>query len=778
MKDFRAFSRLLVIELGGSPAGAYCGKLFGDHGAEVVRVGLGPDGPGAAFYDRSTTPAADGSHDAAAVDRLWASADVVIQSNGTGPLDDPRSPTSAGQIVVRITPFPAEGPAADWRSSDLVDGAVSGHLRLSGDPDREPLQGVPDMIPHAAGVTAFIAAVAALIAKVRTGAGQVVEVSHLEVAAALHQFTLCRWTHNGAGLDRMGNRYAGPGSPIGAYRCQDGWIGLALAQQDQVERMLEVTGLIAMLDRPDVESIPQLMTTPGLLDTELVAYLESRPRAETVELFQALRLPCAPVADLDQVVADEHLAARRFWHPDPDDPTPGGIVFPGPPFRMSDHGWSLGPKSRPAGGEDLPAGSQPLGDLAAGPLTGLRVLDMTRVWAGPLATRILADLGAEVLMTEVPWTRAGRNVSRTYVEGTHYFPDDKAGERPWNRNGFHNKYAINKLSTVVDLDDEIGRDLFAELVKTADVLVENYSPRVMPGFGFDEERLHQLNPDLVYVTMPGYGRTGPHADWVAYGPTIDGHVGHTWLTGYRDEGPWKCGIAWPDPIGGLHGAGAALVAVLDGLVEPDRRGQTIEVAQVESAVNMIGQHIVAAQRDGAPRRWGNRRPGRAPQGVYRCRGEDRWIAISVADDLGWQGLCRTLGIDDLIDLDADGRWNLHDELDRRIEARTVKRDDRELMAELQAAGVAAGALSTAADVMVEPALAAVGFFVELDHPDAGRHAWPRFPARLSSTPATMARRAPLMGEHNRYAARELAGYGEAKYQALLASGVLRIEPPM
>ncbi len=777
MTDFRAFSRLLVIELGRSAAGAYCSKLFGDHGAEVVRVGDGPSGPGSDFYDRSVTSVDAGAEGTGATARLLDSADVVIQADGTGPIADPHRPSGPGQVVVRIAPFPASGPAATWRSSDLVDGALSGHLRLSGDPNREPLQGVPDMIPHAAGATAFIAAVAALIAKVRSGAGQVVEVSHLEVAAALHQFTLCRWTHNGADLNRMGNRYAGPGSPIGAYRCRDGWIGLALAQEDQVERMLEVTGLIAMLERPDVESIWHLMTTPGLLDSELVPYLESQPREETVELFQALRLPCAPVAELDQVLADEHLVARRFWHRAPVDGVEEKIAFPGPPFRMSGHRWSLGPKSRPGHGVDLPAGSDPAADLSAGPLAGLRVIDLTRVWAGPLATRILADLGAEVLMTEVPWNRAARDVSPTYVEGTHFFPDDQAGERPWNRNGFHNKYAINKLSAVIDLDKQPGRELLAELVKTADVLVENYSPRVMPGFGFDDESLHRLNPDLVYVTMPGYGRSGPHADWVAYGPTIDGHVGHTSLTGYRDEGPWKCGIAWPDPIGGLHGAAAALVALLDRLVEPGSGGQTIEVAQVESAVHMIGHHLVAAQRDGVPRRWGNRRPGRAPQGVYRCRGRDRWIAISIIDDAAWRGLCRTLGMEDLVELDAGARWDRHDELDRRVEARTVEHDERALMADLQAAGVPAAAVSAAADVMAEPALAAVDFFVELDHPDAGRHPWPRFPARLSATPAAMGRRAPLMGEHNRYAACDLAGYGEAEYRALLAADVLRIEPP-
>ncbi len=327
---------------------------------------------------------------------------------------------------------------------------------------------------------------------------------------------------------------------------------------------------------------------------------------------------------------------------------------------------------------------------------------MTRVWAGPLATRILADLGAEVLMTEVPWTRTGRAVPHSYVEATHFFPDDIGGDRPWNRSGFHNKYAINKLSTVIELDKPEGRELFSSLIPTADVLVENYSPRVMPAFGFDENTLRRLNPDLVYVTMPRYGRTGPHADWVAYGPTLDGHVGHTWLTGYLGEAPWKCGIAWPDPIGGMHGAAAALVGLFDRLSSPAPGGQTAEVAQFDAAVNMIGQHL-----DGDGARWGNRRPGRAPQ----------------------------------------------------------------------SAGVPAGAVLDALDVVHDPQLAAAEFFHELTHPDVGTHRWPRFPGGLSRTLATMRRPAPLMGEHNEYATRTLAGYSDQQYRSLVNQGILRTEPP-
>ncbi|MCP5026366.1 MAG: CoA transferase [Actinomycetia bacterium] len=763
--SYGAFSHLLVVELDGSAAGAYCAKVFADFGAEVVTTAAGPRRP---YYDTSKHRTADD------LDNLTARADVVIQSSGIDPIAAPVAPATPTQIVVRVSPFAATGPYSTWRSTDLVDAAVAGHLRLSGAPDREPLQGVPDIVHHAAGMFAFVGAVAALVARVRTGFGQLVETSHQEVIAALHQFSLLRYTHNGAILSRQGNRYAGPGTPIGGYECADGWIGLAISQGDQMERMLEVTGLSSMLERDDVDSIWDLMINTDLLDAELIPYLKSQPRAELVELFQALRLPCAPASDMADLLADEHLSARGFWRSAPDD----GLQHPGPPIRMSGHGWGLGPKEKQG---DLPEAAEPAESLADGPLTGVRVLDMTRVWAGPLATRILADLGAEVLMTEVPWTRTGLEVPQIYIDGTHFFPDDEGGERPWNRSGFHNKYANNKLSTVIELDKEAGRNLFAALVPTADILVENYSPRVMPDLGFDQHTLNELNPDLLYVTMPGYGREGPYADWVAYGPTIDGHVGHTSLTGYRGEGPWKCGVAWPDPIGGIHGAAAALVGLLDRLVDPNAEGQTIEVAQIESAINMIGQHVVGAQGDDGevtvPRRWGNRRPRRAPQGVYRCAGHDRWIAISVVDDQSWQGLCDSAGWGDLAGLDPDGRWERHDEIDERLTEFTRNQIDVELMSLLQAAGVPAGAAHDAGEVMNDPQLAAIGFFAELEHADAGTHPWPRFPVRLSATPATMRSAAALMGEHNEYAACDLAGYTPEQYQTLLENGIVRTTPP-
>ena len=260
-----ALESLLVVEIGRSVAGAYVGKLFADYGSEVhISEAMKPSAT-SAFFD-------DSKHLNSTI--VLNEADVVIQSSHSDPIESPLAPINPEQVVLRISPFPSEGPYSKWKSTDLVDAALGGHLRLTGDPSREPLSGVPDLVHMASGATGFIGVLAALMTRARTGRGQIVEVSHQEVIASLHQFSLLRYTHNGAILNRMGNRYSGPGTPIGAYECADGWIGLAIAQSDQMERLLEVTGLIGLLDHPDVANILDLMANQELLDSELIPYLK------------------------------------------------------------------------------------------------------------------------------------------------------------------------------------------------------------------------------------------------------------------------------------------------------------------------------------------------------------------------------------------------------------------------------------------------------------------------------------------------------------------------
>jgi len=808
-----ALAGLVVVELEGSVAGAYCAKLLADQGATVTTL-TDPDASlvagqptGIGLYLSSgkvVVTAAEGSSargwagvlagsDSAGVDRdLVATADVVVSSTASDPWPDPRTAPATARvrpsprIDVVISPFGTDGPRAGFRSSDLTDQALSGHLYLNGDHDREPVRGPEHQVGYAAGAHAAIGVLAARWARAVTGRGQRVEVTHLEVMAALHQFTLLRYTHAGDILRRMGNRYAGPGTPIGAYQCRDGMISLVVPRDDQLDRLLAVAGLDHLLDRPGIESTYDLMHHPGLLDEHLRPWLAAQDRDQTIELLQALRVPAGPVSTMGDVLADEHLAAREIWERVTG---PGReISVPCTPVRITTAGSSAlgaGPATSPAGsgGDDPPAdppidrAADPAPALLDGPLTGVRVLDLTRVWAGPFAARVLADLGADVVMVEAPWARGPAGIDRSSVLATHYYPDDDPGERHWNRIGFVNKYGLNKKGVALDLTDPGGRAALEAMVGGVDVVIENYSPRVMPQLGLDERRLHELNPRLVYVTMPGYGRTGPAAGRVAYGPMIDSHGGLSVLAGYPDDTARKAGVAWPDPVAGLHGAFGALAALI--AAAGDGVGRTVEIAQLEATVAMVGHALADAQLTGTePELIGNRHPVHAPQGVYPCAGADRWLALTVTDDRAWGGLCRLAGFHpSWLEWAVDARRRAHDDIDRAIAGWTRAHDQVDAMERLQAAGVAAAAVADAPAVMNDPQLRARDFFIALDHSEAGTHEWPGLAITLSETPATYRRPAPLLGEHNDHVLTELAGLDPSAVADLAARGVIADRPP-
>jgi crotonobetainyl-CoA:carnitine CoA-transferase CaiB-like acyl-CoA transferase len=412
-------------------------------------------------------------------------------------------------------------------------------------------------------------------------------------------------------------------------------------------------------------------------------------------------------------------------------------------------------------------------------LNGVRVLDLSRVWAGPLAARILGDLGADVIRVEAIASRGPRVVPAEHARRTGRYPNGEAGERPYNREGMFNKFNRNKRAITLQLDKPAGRDVFERLVREADVVLENYSPRVMPQFGLGYDRLSAINPGIVYIGMPGFGWTGPSRDWVALGTMIEPAAGLSSLMGYPDGGPYKSGVAWADPVAALNAAASVLIALWDRGADPERRGQAIELAQLEAMIGFIGEEVLAAQLRGAdaPRR-GNRHPYYAPQGCYPCSGDDRWIALSVTSDADWQTFCRLAKLPaEWQELRLDQRIDRHDEIDAAIAAWTRSKEHLELMRSLQAEGIAAVAVLDARDLVESPHLAAREFFPEITHPDADTYRFPGLPAHLSETPATYRMPAPGLGQHNREVLGGILGMNDEEIAALYAAGVVADHPP-
>ena len=358
------------------------------------------------------------------------------------------------------------------------------------------------------------------------------------------------------------------------------------------------------------------------------------------------------------------------------------------------------------------------------------------------------------------------------------FPDADPGERPWNRNGPFNKFQRNKRSLCLDLKDEAGREVFRRLLAEADVLLDNYRPRALDRLGFDFEAVTAINPRIVRLSMSGYGSTGPYRDRGSWGPILEAHSGLAATTGYEGGGPMKQGAAFPDGIGGLTGT----FALLDALRERDRTGEAVYVnlSQLESYLSIGGELLIAASAAGEPPpRRGNRSPAFAPQGVYPCRGDDAWVAITVQSDSAWEALAGLIGGPALADpalRTAEERHRRHDAIDAEIAAWTRPRDAHDVANLLQEAGIVAGPVLSNLEMVADPHLRARNMIVPIDHPDAGRREFPGFPIRLSETPVERFAGAPTLGQHNQAVLCDLLGYSGEQYAALLAAGVIADSP--
>ena len=407
----------------------------------------------------------------------------------------------------------------------------------------------------------------------------------------------------------------------------------------------------------------------------------------------------------------------------------------------------------------------------ASPLEGIRVLDFTHVWAGPACTRILADLGAEVLKVE----------GMSYIDMTRnlwFLNNDTSGEF-WNRSPYFQNRNQNKLSMGIDLSKEESRALVRRLVPHCDVIVENFTPRVMPGWGMDFATLSGINPRLVMVSMSGYGATGSFSNYLAFGMSLNASTGLASGNGYPGGRPMKSGTAFMDPFAGA----AAAAAVIAGLIEREStgHGQWIDLSQHEIGMALIGEWFVRYGRTKQePTLNGSRSEWHAPQGIYPCRGDDDWIYMSVRNEEEWRSLCAELACPDL---ERDSRFSTvrnrllnHDALDEQLATFTRDREKFKLMARLQDRGIIAAALLDGAEVLENEQFRSRGMFeeVELDGEPYLSHRY--VAARFDRFSSRTASRAPRLGEHNEYVLRELCGLSAREVAELEDAGLIGTEP--
>ncbi len=807
---------LTVIEASEGVSGAFCGRMLAAFGADVIKI----ERPPAGDWTRMPEPRLPGVRESEAsalhlhlnmgkrsvlldwhtergsesLKRLIQNADVLIEDWDTAALDrmgltDGVEALNPYLIDLSLTPFGTSGPYANWSATPLVSLALGGFLYLSGDEDREPLS-IPGRQPeYLAGLHAYGGLMIALLERQRTGSGKRVSVSEIETLAALHQFTTVMHTYGGVVRSRHGARWENKGNygryPITILPCKDGYVSYAVSTEGQWDLLFPMVGQPELLEDPRFATFEKRRERADDIDAILIDWMKDKTRREVFEYAAGdWSEPASPLLYLSETLADEQLKRRNFFteveHPDA-----GTLTYPTVPFQMS----ATQPEFRPAprlgqhtdevlnaaasvaqsGHSRIPhrhsresgnpgigcfrdATTSPMqsylhsplteeGKSESSPLSDIRILDLTRVWAGPLATRILADFGADVIKISDPRV-----------------PIDRLG-------GTNNKLNRNKPNLALRLDHDSGRDAFLELVKTADVVVENFRPRVMRNFNLTYADLRQVRPDIIMCSMPGYGTTGKYADYPAFGPSVEAMTGLPSMMGYEGGPPRTSALAFPDPVSALNSVAAIMTAL-----NHRRRtgqGQFIDLALIEGPICQIGEFIAAHSRTGIqPPRVGNAHPDHAPYRVYPARGEDEWIAICVTSDEQWIELCRLMGSPELADsdeyADESARRRNSERLDGIVARWTREHDAAQLAESLQSVGIAAGRASKNYQLLADPHLNERGFFVEILEPDVGPKIYPGQAIRMPGMDRASWIPSARLGEHTQQILTELLGMKPAR----------------
>jgi crotonobetainyl-CoA:carnitine CoA-transferase CaiB-like acyl-CoA transferase len=790
-----------VLDLSDNIAGAYCTKLLADLGANVVLVEhpdghplryLGPYPGGEMHIEKSgmfmyfcankKSMVADQNNDdrAAEILELVKNADLVVQS---AVVDAPYSNAwdwenlatlNPSVVMTSITHFGQYGPYRDWQSDEIVDYAMGGYMYFGGHRDREPLMLTNNQAQLNAGAQAAVASLAAIWHARRTGKGQHIDVSTVEALLSAHAWTTTSWTHEG-----VIQRRTEPDS----IPCKDGYVWLMSMRWDPT--------LFVLIERPDLMDDPRFADRQSWFENreELNHLVGDWCAHHTKEYIfrsaQELRLALTPVNNAADILKSEQLKARD-WFQNIEHPVAGTITLPGFPYLLSDSPAEIrspAPKlgehnnaiftshARSSRSARYLLEPQEFVDREL-PLKGIRVLEITANWAGPLAGRFLADLGAEVIKIEPP--------DRPMTRGARY-PGSDPFKYHYNRAAYFNKMNRNKYGITLDLNQDEGKKLFLELIAESDVLIENNSPRVMRNFGLEYDTLRQVNPDLIMVSISGFGQTGPERDYIAYGANIEASCGLADATGYPDDDrPYKTTLFYADPVTAMHAAVATLAALHKR--EEGGSGQYIDMSLHENGITFFPEALLEYAITGTlAKKTGNRHPQYAPQGCYPSIGDDAWMVLTVRNDEEWGRLARAIDRDDLAKDEkystAEKRRLYHDEIDDAISQWTALYDHNEATRILQDSGIAAGPVLANWEMVSNLHFHERGFYVTVPHSEMGVFPYPGMPWILSETPGAIRMGAPNFGEHNRLIFEEFLNLSESKLAELYDKRVIADSPP-
>lgn len=656
--------------------------------------------------------------------------------------------------VVAITGFGSTGPSAGRPASDLTIYASSGHLLLTGLPDREPILPYGHQPQLYGGLLAAVVASAAEWRSHQDGAPRFVEVSLQEALAGALDQALNGYVFTGRHPVRHGNRILEDTPLTDLYATKDGHVQISIYTETQWHAFCELVG------RPEWWNDTRLKTWAGrkehsqeLLDV-MQTWFANRTSAAALAECQQLRIPIGIVSSVPQLLTDPQLLARGFFRKIESN---GSLVAPGLPYHIEMVAEDeSAPRSAICERSKSGRNHKPL------PLEGITVVDFTHAWAGPFGSMQLAFLGAKVVKIE----------SAEHPDGTRYMDIDPEAAGPvYERGGYFQEWNRNKLSLVINLAHSGAVDLMHEVLDRADIFISNYSARVVPKWGLDWQVNKRRHPHLIQVTMPAFGSQGPYRDFVAYGEVLEGAGGLAALSGYTANEPVRSGIAYADPVNGLYGAFAAVLGLQ--IRSATGGGAWFDLSHQEGVARLVGDAIIHYQRsDQELKASGNDREDLYMNLVLRCSGDDNWIAITAADEPQWKAVARTVGIDPQA---ADrGRHAL---------AEWVKNKDKfEVAAILENTGAAVAPVLSIPELLKDAHLNARGFFAHMSHPMWGEKLLPRAGFTLDHEKVPAAEHAPIFDSDTDSLLRDMLGKTPAEIADLrrrrIVGGQPATESPM
>lgn len=795
-------SDLRVIEIGSSAATSYCARLFADFGADVQKIEppggdplrrsapltRGGNSTWFAFLNFNKSSIILDANHPDAMSRLTAlieSCDVLIDGRDVDCADCPPIDIAAvrqrcsGLIYIEASWFSREGPYAGFAATDSTVRALAGLIKLVGPVEGPPLHAPDFQTGILAGLWGFIAGASSVVARFQEKVGKSWSLSIFESSLALSEDLMLEAFVSGDVVRRIGINRFWLTFPGGIYQTKKGWLGVTTITPAQWRAFCDMLGLSELRDDPALFLSADRLQHMDQLEQQFVPRLKTRTAQEWFAEGLKRKIPIVPVPEISDLLGDPEKKMR------------GALV---PVVLGEEEGVTAGSMQRlmltpPRQGGKVPApgelqtfanlqrafsipGSEPSGWIGPEhqPLRGIRVIDFTMGWAGPLCTRTLADLGADVIKIEaIQYPDWWRGVDRrpTYVDRKMY--EKTARFCIMNR---------NKRGITLDLRRPQGVALAKRIIAKADVVVDNYSVDVLPKLGLGYDVLRSLNPRLVMMSMSAFGTNSIHRDCRAYGSTLEQGSGLPSVVGNIDGAPVMTHIAFGDAVGGLNGCAAVLVAVIH--ARKTGHGQFIDLAQVECMMPFAAPWITAHSIDRmTPVKYGNRHPQFLPHGCFRCAGEDNWIVIAVTDGDMWQRLAGLIGRPDWAAdpslKSSEGRRGIEEFIETHIATWTRDRDADQAMFELQAEGIAAGVARLPIDLLTDRQLKSRTFLQEIDRVFMGRHPQPSMPIREGARPYAIRTAAPTLGQHNREILSGILGLSEGELAQLLREGIIGTE---